>query len=278
VALIVDSQVHIWREVLPGKEASAALHRPGPFDAAQLLPLMKEAGVAGAVLVPTMWDPTQNQTAINAAREYPDRFAVMGVLTSIDNISQQLASWPDQGMLGVRLATRHLPQSAWIDSGAIETFWTEAERIGLRVMGFGPGSRLQVIGESARRHPEMILAIDHLGMSPAFREVDHSNEEQIETLLPLAKLPNVSVKVSALPMFSREEFPYRDLFDPVRRVIDAFGPERCFFGTDLSRLPCSYAQAIEMMRMIIEGYDPADQDLIMGTALTRWLGWTPAEL
>jgi predicted TIM-barrel fold metal-dependent hydrolase len=115
-------------------------------------------------------------------------------------------------------------------------------------------------------------------MSPAFRDVDLSNEAQIEYLLPLAKLPNVSVKLSALPMFSREEFPYRDLFDPVRRVIDAFGPERCFFGTDLSRLPCSYPQAIEMMQMIIEGYGAAEQDLIMGTALTRWLGWTPTDL
>jgi L-fuconolactonase len=274
MALIVDSQVHVWRDVLPGVKA----HRPGAFDAPEVLPLMAEAGVAGAVLVPTSFEAEPNQTAIDAARAHPDRFVVMGTLPSLVDIPGQLAGWQDRGMLGVRLATRQEPFASWVDSGQVEEFWTEAEKIGLRVTAFGPGSRLQALGEAARRHPGLVLTIDHMGMSPPFREVDIDNEGQVEHLVAMAELPNVSMKVSALPVFSREEFPYRDLFDPTRRVIDAFGPERCFFGTDLSRLPCTYGQAIEMMQMIIDDLDAAEQDLIMGTALTRWLGWTPADV
>jgi L-fuconolactonase len=278
MSLIVDSQVHIWSDVLPGLESDAARHRPGPFDAPALLSLMKDAGVAGAVLVPTHWDPGGNQTAIDAARQYPDRFVVMGTIHSLDNLSEQLAGWQNEGMLGVRLATRQEPYATFLASGAIEAFWAEAERIGLRVMAYGAGSQLQFIAEGARRHPGLLLTIDHMSMSPPQREVDVPNEEQVEHLLALAKLPNVSVKVSSLPVFSREEYPFRDQWGPARRVIDAFGPERCFFGTDLSRQPCTYEQAIEMVQMIIEDLSPADQDLVMGTALTRWLDWTPAEL
>lgn len=276
MSLIVDSQVHIWGGVLPGEHDTGA-HRRDLFNASVLLPLMAEAGVAGAVLVPTHWDPYRNQTAIDAAREWPDRFVVMGKIYSLDDLPERLAGWSDQGMRGVRLATRQEPYASWVDSGAIEAFWAEAERIGLRVMAYGPGSRLQPIGEAARRHPGLVVTIDHLSMSPPWRPVDVPNEEQIDHLLALAELPNVSVKVSSLPVFSREEFPFRDMWDHARRVIDAFGPGRCFFGTDLSRQPCTYSQAIEMMQMIIEELSPAERELVMGTALTRWLDWTPAE-
>jgi L-fuconolactonase len=276
--LIVDSQVHIWRAVIPGLEGEMGQHRSEPLDAPELLKQMEYAQVAGAVLVPTHWDPARNGTAIKAAREHPDRFVVMGKLYSLDNISEQLAHWQEQGMLGVRLATRQDPYATWVDSGAIEAFWAESERIGLRVMAYGPGSRLQRIAEAAQRHPGLKLTIDHMAMSPPGRSVDVPNDQQIEHLLPLAKLPNVSVKVSSLPVFSREPYPFRDMWDPARRVIDAFGPERCFFGTDLSRQPCTYAQAIEMFKMIIENLTLTEQDLVMGTALTQWLDWVPAEL
>jgi predicted TIM-barrel fold metal-dependent hydrolase len=275
---IVDSQVHIWSGVIPGLEIDMGRHRPGPFDAPELLAEMNRAQVAGAVLVPTHWDPAENGAAIKAARENPGRFVVMGKVHSLDNISEQLASWYEQGMLGVRLATRQEPYATWVDTGAIEVFWAEAERIGLRVMAYGPGSRLQRIAEAAQRHPGLKLTIDHMSMSPPERPVDVPNEEQVEHLLLLAKLPNVSVKVSSLPVFSRESYPFRDMWDPTRRVIDAFGPERCFFGTDLSRQPCTYEQAIEMFQMVIEGLTATEQELVLGTALTQWLDWAPDKL
>ena len=272
MGLIVDSQLHAWREVLPGMQA----HREGPFDAGVMLPLMREAGVAGAVLVPTSWDPEGNQASIDAAREHPDRFVVMGLLDSLDGLADRLSGWRDEGMLGIRLPCRQEPYATWVDTGELEVFWTEIEKAGLPVMAFGPGSKLDAIAEGARAHPNVPIALDHLAMGPPRRPVDIPNAQQLERVVALAELPNVSVKVSSLPLFSEEGYPYRDMFEPVRRVVDAYGPDRCFFGTDLSRQPCTYPEAIAMIREALAHLSADELDLVLGGALTSWLGWTPA--
>ncbi|GAB3061606.1 amidohydrolase family protein [Intrasporangium mesophilum] len=274
MGLIVDSQLHAWRTVLPGMTA----HREGPFDAGVMLPLMREAGVAGAALVPTSWDPEGNQASIDAAREHPDRFVVMGLIDSLEGLGDRLAGWRDEGMWGLRLPCRQEPYATWVDSGELDTLWTEVEKAGLPVMAFGPGSKLDVIAAGARAHPGVSIAIDHLAMAPPDREVDVPNDEQLERVIALADLPNVSVKLSSLPLFSRQGAPFADMYDPARRVVEAFGPERCFFGTDLSRQPCTYSEAIAMIRAALADLSEDELDLVLGTALTRWLGWSPAPL
>jgi len=274
MSLIVDSQLHAWRKVIPGMQA----HREGPFDADVMLPLMREAGVAGAALVPTSWDPEGNQASIDAAREHPDRFVVMGLLDSLEGLADRLAGWRAEGMLGIRLPCRQEPYASWVESGQLETFWTEVEKAGIPIMAFGPGSKLDAIAEGARAHPGLQIALDHLAMGPPDRPVDVPNEEQLERVIALADLPNVSVKVSSLPLFSREGAPFGDMYEPARRVVDAFGPERSFFGTDLSRQPCSYSDAIAMIRDALSYLSEDELDLVLGGALTKWLGWTPAPL
>lgn len=274
MALIVDAQIHVWRQVEPGWTA----HREGRFDAAVVLPLMKEAGVAGAVLVPTAWELDPNQVSIEAAREHPDRFVVMGLIDSLDGLDERLAGWQDEGMLGVRLPLRQEPYGTWALSGELERFWAAAERVGMRVFAFGAGLKIDAVAAGARRHPGVPIVLDHMGLSPFGRPMDLTREESIERVVALAGLPNVAVKVSSLPVFSSEGYPYRDLFEPIRRVVDAFGPERSFWGSDMSRQPCSYDETISMMGEALPDLAAAERDLLMGTALTRWLGWTPADL
>jgi predicted TIM-barrel fold metal-dependent hydrolase len=92
----------------------------------------------------------------------------------------------------------------------------------------------------------------------------------------LAHCPNVSVKVSALPCFSSEPYPFRNLNEPLRRVIDAFGPRRCFWGTDLSRTleRCSYRHAVTHFTVELDFLAADDLDWIMGRALRERLKWT----
>jgi len=72
---IVDAQVHIWSSGTPSGH-----HRQVPvFSAEELLMEMDAAGVDAAVIHPPVsWDPDANQTALDAAKRYPDRFAVLG--------------------------------------------------------------------------------------------------------------------------------------------------------------------------------------------------------
>ena len=54
-------------------------------------------------------------------------------------------------------------------------------------------------------------------------------------MLALAALPNVAIKISGACTLSHEPYPYNDIWDPVCRVIDAFGLDRCMWGTDWTR-------------------------------------------
>src|SRR5207249_570167 len=98
---IIDAQVHIWSQaVIP----PSGLHRKvATFTAEELLTEMAEAGVDGALIhPPTSWDPTSNQLAVEAARKYPDRFAVMGQFPLDDPASRiRIHGWRNQpGMMG----------------------------------------------------------------------------------------------------------------------------------------------------------------------------------
>src|SRR4029077_15646768 len=93
------------------------------------------------------------------------------------------------------------------------------------------------------RHPRLKLVMDHLGLAgdkkdaEAFRDLDQ--------LLVLARRPNVAVKASILPFFVTDPYPYRSLHPYLRRVYEAYGPQRLFWGTDLSPLPCTYRRALQ---------------------------------
>jgi predicted TIM-barrel fold metal-dependent hydrolase len=86
------------------------------------------------------------------------------------------------------------------------------------------------------------------------------------------------VKVSALPGYTTAPYPYLNLHDHVRRVYDAFGPQRMFWGSDLTRLKCSYRQCVTMFTEEMPWLTTNDLELIMGRALCDWLDWpAPAD-
>ena len=97
--------------------------------------------------------------------------------------------------------------------------------------------------------------------------------DDLPKLLRLARLPNVAVKASALPASTTHDYPYYNLHPYLRRVFDAFGPCRMFWGTDLTRLPCTYRQAITMFTEELPWLSAADQEWVMGRGICEWLGW-----
>jgi predicted TIM-barrel fold metal-dependent hydrolase len=89
----------------------------------------------------------------------------------------------------------------------------------------------------------------------------------------MAKLPNISVKISGIPCYSSEPYPYRNLHKYIEQTYNAFGPERMFWGADLTRLPCTYREAITLFTEEMPWFTAADKELIMGEALCKWLDW-----
>ncbi len=272
---ILDSQVHIRGANPPQRpwpSGRSAPHRPEPLTAEELIRAMEAAGVERAVLVPPSWEGDRNDLALAAARRYPEQLAVMGRLALERPESRELvAGWKNEtGMLGMRF-TFHLPaQKAWLSDGTADWLWPAAERAGIPLMVLPPGS-LSIIDRVAERHPGLKLVIDHLAIPSG--QKDEAAFAHLPQLLPLAKRKNVAVKASSLPSYSTERYPYRGLHGHIRAVYDAFGPERLFWGTDLSRLPCSYRQAVTLFTEELPFLSAGDKELVMGRAISDWLGW-----
>ncbi|MGZ9005727.1 MAG: amidohydrolase family protein [Burkholderiales bacterium] len=272
---IVDSQVHIWAADTPERPwpKRHAAQQPVPYGAVDLLKDMDEAGVCRAILVPPSWEGERNDLVTEAARMHPDRFAVMGRFDpEAPDARAQLPHWKKQpGMLGMRFTFRRANLAAPLEQGTADWIWAEAEKHDIPVMFGVSHAQAHLIDRIAQRHPRLRLVMDHLSLSSG--EKDEAAFANIGNLLALAKRPNIAVKASALPCFTTDAYPYRRLHPWLRQVYDAFGPRRIFWGTDKSRLPCSYAQAITMFTEEIPWLTSEDKEWILGRAITEWLSW-----
>jgi len=272
--LIVDAQVHIWAANTPERPwpARHQPHKPEPITKDDLLGEMERAGVDRAVLVPPSWEGERNDIVLAAAQAHPDRFAVMGRFDPEAPQSRGLIpTWLKQpGMLGLRFTFHRPLLRPLLTEGRIDWLWPQAEQAGVPIMLFALHADLHLVDRIAERHPGLKLTIDHLGLTKgkdeeAFREFDK--------LLVLARRPNIAVKVSCLPLYTADAYPFRSLHPYLRRVYDAFGPRRMFWGSDLSRLPCPLRQGVTMFTEEMPWLAAEDLEWIMGRGVCEWIGW-----
>ena len=275
--MIIDSQVHIWRgDAHDATRAPTDPHLTTPFGYEDLLGLMKGAGVDGAVLVPPGWAGGRPEFALEAARRYPDRFVVMGRIAHDDPAgAAKLARWKEPfGMMGLRLAFQKKETWPLLTDGTTDWLWPAAEAHDIPIMLFAPG-QIASVTEIARAHPKLRIIFDHMGL---LREKDGPAVAAIEKLLPMADLPNMHIKVSSVPFYSSEPYPYLNLHGALERLIRTFGPKRCFWGTDITRLwkLVSYQSCVRLFTEDLPFLGPDDLDWIMGRGLARCLRWRVA--
>src|SRR5215472_8347035 len=100
--------------------------------------------------------------------------------------------------------------------------------------------------------------------------------DSIDQTASLAKYQNVSVKLSAAPNNSTEAYPFRDFTRHIRRLLDAYGPQRCYWGTDMTNgfTKATYKQRITHFTEELPFLSEQDKDWIMGRAIVARLGWT----
>lgn len=215
--LIVDSQIHIWENA-----KMSGHHRQIPtYSKDDALNEMAEAGVDAALIHPPSTLPQTVPTAIEAARQHPDKFAILGHFPVEKAESRTvLGTWKQQpGMLGLRFTFNQPHQQSWWTDGTVDWLWPAAERAGVPI-GLLAGGHFNDLARIAERHPGLRLHIDH-----------------------------------------------------IRRIFDAFGPRRSFWGTDITRMPCSYRQCVTMFTEELPWLSGSDQEQVMGRALCDWVGW-----
>ena len=274
--MIVDSQVHIWGANTPERpwpaRQSVKAQRDTPLGKDELLREMGAAGVNRVVIVPPSWEGERNDLAVAAVKAHPDRFAIMGRLNpELPESRGKMTDWRRQpGMVGLRFVFHRSPLLELLTEGKAEWLWPEAEKHGVPVYMLVPHRHFHFVERIAERHPGLKLVMDHSGL------VDGKDEEafrEFDKLLALAKRPNVATKVSCFPHFTSQKYPFRNLHSHIRKAFDAFGPKRTFWGTDLSRLPCTYQQGVTLFTEELPWLKGQDLEWVMGRGVCEWLGW-----
>ncbi len=154
--------------------------------------------------------------------------------------------------------------------GSLDWLWPAAERAGVPV-ALAAALFLPTVGEIAERHPGLKLIVDHMAVPPG--SSGESAYRLQPELLALAKYPNVAVKATGQPGYAEDAYPFRSFHEHLHRVFDAFGADRTFWGTDITRMPCSWRQCVTVFTEELPWLKGRDLELVMGEALCNWVGW-----
>ena len=137
--------------------------------------------------------------------------------------------------------------------------------------------RLPLLIELARRNPDTQVIIDHVGLAQPF--VPPAPPEpfaDLPNVLAAAELDNVVIKISGACTLSHEPYPYPDIWEPLGRIFDAYGLDRCLWGTDWTRAVrlLNYEQGVESFR-VTDRLSDSDRAILMGGTLARVYKWSP---
>ncbi|MFN8533566.1 MAG: amidohydrolase family protein [Dehalococcoidia bacterium] len=260
--MITDAQVHLWEASRPDRpwDPDAKPHLPDPVPAERMVAWMDEAGIDRAVISPLYLPGNGPEYACEVAARYPDRFRVMGWYQPADpSHLANLERWLDQpGMCSLRLSLNEPVGSRLLAEGTLEPFWSTVERLKLPVAVFRVDGIAEVMEPILDRYPTLRLIVDHLNM-PVTPDV---REARMSSLVRLARFPEVTVKVSALPRFSTEPPPFVDLQPMIQQVYQAFGARRMLWGSDQTQLVargvCSYRQNLDVVLTEAARWMPAE--------------------
>ncbi len=274
---IIDVQVHPYERNHPGRPWAGSAHGLESASGEEMVAAMDSVGVDGAIMVSSFnlyrYDPSY---ALSVYAAYPDRFRVVTPVDATDpNIDDVVARWAaTKGAVGIRIILREGMPMDPADPGLNRAF-AAAARHGLPV-NFLCWGRLDLGTELVRRNPDTVIVIDHLGLLQPYQPpIPADPWAELPSLLALAAYDNVRVKISGACTMSHQPFPYNDIWGPVLRIIDAFGLDRCMWGTDWTRTIglLTYEQGVAPFRDTNRLSD-SDRARLMGGTLEKVYKWT----
>jgi L-fuconolactonase len=277
--LTVDSQVHAYQRNHPGRPWLGTLVGPAEVTGDQMVAAMDAVGVDGAVLVsPFSMYGYDASYALEVYAAHPGRFGLVKPVDPNDpGVADTIADWAaTKGTVGIRVMMRDNVSTDPADPGLNRVLAAAAQHsLPVNLMCWG---RLEQAGQLAARNPSTQLVIDHLGLQQPFAPPPPAEPfADLPKVLALAAHDNIAIKISGACTLSHEPFPYKDIWDPLFRIFDAFGFDRCLWGTDWTRAVglLTYQQGVEAFR-VTDRLSDSDRAALMGETLARVYNWSPA--
>jgi L-fuconolactonase len=281
--LITDAQIHVWSS----QDDLGYPWGPNPlkfFSDTPVQPFekviadMDEARVDAALVVQPNLYEADNSYALAAARAYPDRLRVVARIepTAPEHRRRLEELMADPLIVGIRMS-KFDDAGAWGPDGLFGPMLAAAEELRVSVAGITGTRTLHAWADVAKRHPALCLIVDHLGMEPVPASVPEPGPEPfrlLPNLLELAQYPNVCVKMTGSPALSNEDFPYRDIWPALARIVSAFGADRVMWGSDFNRvLPLlTYREGVDYFAEI-DLFDEDTKDKLYNRTLRAIYDW-----
>lgn len=271
--VVLDAQIHVWKASTPERPwptDAIEPQRPDPLTVPEVVRELADAGVSGALLLGPTWEGSRNDYVLEAAATDPSRFGAICRWRTDDAAEvERLADWRQiTGMRAVRLSLNRGDVEGALAAARTSGFFAIAEREGIPLCIYAPG-RYDLYRGLAEAYPGLKITIDHAAVETAERPV----ADAVRPLADLAAFPGIAVKASALPCFVPDGAPLGSIAEAVYRLVEAFGADRVFFGSDLSRLPVPYADLVEVFVAGLPDLDASERDLVLGRGLAQWMDW-----
>ncbi len=276
--MIIDSQVHCYEANTKARPWRSVPNWPPHVTGDEMVVAMDAVGVDGAIFISafSMYGYDASYAA-QVQRAHPRRFAIIKPVDPDDPaVADVVAEWKNvPGSVAVRIM---MPAEAGRDADkpGFDRVARAAAAAGLPVNIHCWGN-LDLAAAVIDRNPETRFIIDHLGlMQPREKPVPADAWAALPQVLALARRDNAVIKVSGACTLSHEAFPFADIWDKLARVFDAWGFERCLWGTDWTRAfaVVNYADAVMAFRLT-ERLSAGERAMLMGGACARVYGWTP---
>lgn len=269
----IDAHAHVWSDDLAnyplGPWATPAAMKPATFTDDELLATVQPHGIDRVVLIQhAPLHGYDNSYILDCARNRPGTFSVVAMINErTPNLKERLRDLRDQGARGIRIGpTKHADRTLnvdppnWLNAPGMQLLWQHAAELGVAVCPLLSPDFLPTVEPMCARYPDTTVVIDHFG------RIKMGNKEHAQWLTTLAKHKNVYIKVSAFKNFGDKRAPYGDLAPLMRLVIDAFGPERLMWGSDLPYQlndGNTYGDAVALIRDEMQGLSDTDRAAIL---------------
>jgi len=292
---MIDTHMHVWandpkRYPFPHPYLKDFEYHDVPHQATveMLVDDMDRHGCSHAVLVQVIYHGWDNSYVADCVQRFPNRLKAHGLIDPTDSkVANELEFWvKEHGLHGMRFSPIYYQNGqhggdSWLDAPETHLLWRTAEKLGAVFNFFISPKQLPKLTTMVKAHPEVKITIDHLSQIDLGMD---DPEPDLRLLLAMAEYPNVWVKVSELTSVSQSgKYPFTDAYSYVKRVYEAFGPDRLLFGTGYpGSARAAYGrptldQEINLIQNVIPFFSNSDREKILGlNALDLW-GFKPHE-
>jgi L-fuconolactonase len=271
----LDSQVHAYQRNHPGRPWVGTLYGPAEVTGDQMVAAMDAVSVDGAVLVsPFSMYRYDASYALQVYAAHPRRFRLVKPVDPADPaVADTIADWAaTEGTVGIRIMLRDEVSADPADPGLNRALAAAAQHsLPVNLLCWG---RLEQAAQLAARNPDTRVVIDHLGLQQPFEPPPPQPFAGLPNVLALAACDNIAIKISGACTLSHQPFPYKDIWDPLGRIFDAFGLARCMWGTDWTRAigMLNYEQGVAPFRDT-KRLSESDKAALMGGTLQKVYKW-----